>query len=110
SYRHTVPPLCAFGRSVSVPAPGKAGRRGADIDAPARRKGRDAMTKLGSVAISLLTVAAALVLAKPAAAQDDAGAQLGKVHFETSCNAAAQQRFDRAMRYQHSFWYRASCQ
>jgi tetratricopeptide (TPR) repeat protein len=30
------------------------------------------------------------------------------VHFATSCNHAAQQRFDRAMRYQHSFWYRAS--
>jgi hypothetical protein len=52
--------------------------------------------------------AAALALAQPAAAQDDAGAQLGKVHFETSCNAAAQQRFDRGMRYQHSFWYSAS--
>ena len=51
------------------------------------------MTKLVSVAISLLTVAAALAVAQPAAAQDDAGAQLGKVHFETSCNAAAQQRF-----------------
>ena len=64
------------------------------------------MTKLRSVAISLLTAAAALT--QPAAAQDDAGAQLGRVHFETSCNATAQQRFDRAMRYQHSFWYSAS--
>ncbi len=34
--------------------------------------------------------------------------KLGKVHFETSCNAAAQADFDRAMLYQHSFWYRAS--
>jgi hypothetical protein len=30
------------------------------------------------------------------------------VHFETSCSEAAQRRFDRAMRYQHSFWYRES--
>ena len=27
------------------------------------------------------------------------------MHFETSCNEVAQRRFDRAMRYQHSFWY-----
>jgi tetratricopeptide (TPR) repeat protein len=33
---------------------------------------------------------------------------LGSVHFETSCNPAAQQHFDQAMLYQHSFWYRAS--
>jgi len=33
---------------------------------------------------------------------------LGKVHFATSCNPQAQQQFDRAMLYQHSFWYRAS--
>jgi Tfp pilus assembly protein PilF len=35
-------------------------------------------------------------------------AQLGKVHFATSCDEVAQQRFDRALRYQHSFWYRES--
>ena len=34
--------------------------------------------------------------------------QLGSVHFETSCNPAAQKLFDRAMLYQHSFWYSAS--
>src|SRR5215213_6515724 len=41
-------------------------------------------------------------------AQSDADQQLGNVHFETSCNDVAQRRFDRAMRYQHSFWYSAS--
>lgn len=40
----------------------------------------------------------------------DAGTQLGAVHFETSCNETAQRRFDRAMRFQHSFWYRASAE
>jgi hypothetical protein len=30
------------------------------------------------------------------------------VHFEVSCTPAAQELFDRAMLYQHSFWYRAS--
>jgi len=38
-------------------------------------------------------------------ASDD---KLGKVHFETSCKPEAQKQFDRAMLYQHSFWYRAS--
>ena len=44
----------------------------------------------------------------PAKAQDDADQKLGKVHFATSCNETAQRRFDRAMRYQHSFWYAES--
>src|ERR1051325_8108729 len=38
-------------------------------------------------------------------ASDD---KLGKVHFETTCKPEAQKQFDRAMLYQHSFWYRAS--
>jgi len=41
-------------------------------------------------------------------AQDDADQKLGKVHFATTCNEIAQRRFDRAMRYQHSFWYAES--
>ena len=45
--------------------------------------------------------------ASPPLAQDDAEQRLGTVHFETSCNETAQRRFDRGMRYQHSFWYRA---
>jgi len=43
----------------------------------------------------------------PALAAAD-GELLGKVHFATSCNEVAQRRFDRAIRYQHSFWYRES--
>ncbi len=57
----------------------------------------------------LIAAAAAALLACPAplaAQQDDA--QFGTVHFATSCNEVAQRRFDRAMRYQHSFWYRES--
>ena len=34
--------------------------------------------------------------------------RLGTVSFETSCSPEAQKLFDRAMLYQHSFWYRAS--
>jgi tetratricopeptide (TPR) repeat protein len=43
------------------------------------------------------------------AAQAHEGAEsLGKVHFETSCTPEAQALFDRAMLYQHSFWYTGS--
>ena len=54
--------------------------------------------------------AAALAVSSPVpiAAQGDTNQQLGNVHFETSCNEVAQRRFDRAMRYQHSFWYDAA--
>jgi hypothetical protein len=48
-----------------------------------------------------------LSVAQPAAGQSD-DSKLGKVHFETSCKPEAQRHFDRAMLYQHSFWYRAS--
>src|SRR5450631_1482161 len=44
----------------------------------------------------------------PSLAQDNADQKLGAVHFSTSCNEPAQRRFDRAMRYQHSFWYTES--
>lgn len=46
--------------------------------------------------------------ASPGIAQQDTDQKFGTVHFATSCNEAAQRRFDRAMRYQHSFWYRES--
>jgi tetratricopeptide (TPR) repeat protein len=56
------------------------------------------------------TVAAVAVYGSfaPALAQEDADLKFGKVHFATSCNEIAQRRFDRAMRYQHSFWYAES--
>src|SRR3954470_14319930 len=55
-----------------------------------------------------VSLAAGLSLAAPAVAQEDNEQRLGTVHFPTSCNEAAQRRFDRGMRYQHSFWYRQS--
>ena len=59
---------------------------------------------------SFAVIAAAMAgfyLAPPALAHSD-DKKLGKVHFETSCKPEAQRHFDRAMLYQHSFWYRAS--
>jgi len=55
----------------------------------------------------VMAMATGLVVALPAFAQIDDN-KLGKVHFETSCKPEAQKQFDRAMLYQHSFWYRAS--
>src|SRR5438270_6216777 len=64
---------------------------------------------LRSVFASAVGLAAASVLfSQPIVAQEEADQRLGTVHFETSCNEVAQRRFDRAMRYQHSFWYRES--
>ncbi|MGY4474487.1 tetratricopeptide repeat protein [Bradyrhizobium sp. USDA 3364] len=53
------------------------------------------------------TAAAGIVLVQSARAETTED-KLGKVHFETSCKPEAQMHFDRAMLYQHSFWYRAS--
>src|SRR5215471_9666528 len=57
--------------------------------------------------IAIAVASAALSIAQPASAQQ-LDQKLGKVHFATSCSPAAQQQFDRAMLYQHSFWYRSS--
>jgi tetratricopeptide (TPR) repeat protein len=100
-------PLCMREPDVSVARAGE-NRGSCAKSAPGAADREDAMTKPRLFTVSLLTAAASLALSQPAAAQDDRGAQLGKVHFETSCNEAAQQRFDRGMRYQHSFWYSAS--
>jgi tetratricopeptide (TPR) repeat protein len=52
-------------------------------------------------------IALALTSIEPTLAADET-TQLGNVHFATTCNETAQRRFDRAMRYQHSFWYSAA--
>ena len=52
--------------------------------------------------------AAWLSFGQPALSEDDTDQRFGTVHFATSCNETAQRRFDRGMRYQHSFWYQAS--
>jgi hypothetical protein len=59
-------------------------------------------------AIAMAATTASLTTASftpPALAQEETDQRLGTVHFATSCNEAAQRRFDRGMRYQHSFWY-----
>ena len=59
-------------------------------------------------AIVVGSLAAAGVALAQLALGQSGDQQLGKVHFSTSCKPAAQTQFDRAMLYQHSFWYRAS--
>jgi hypothetical protein len=54
------------------------------------------------------TLSAGLSVSYPAFGQDESDQRFGTVHFATSCNETAQRRFDRGMRYQHSFWYQSS--
>jgi tetratricopeptide (TPR) repeat protein len=60
---------------------------------------------------SCLLVAAALGLVAPVRAQDHEHADhevVGTVHFPTSCNAAAQERFDLGVAKLHSFWFESA--
>ncbi|HLQ90159.1 MAG TPA: hypothetical protein VK148_09005 [Xanthobacteraceae bacterium] len=59
---------------------------------------------------SMATIAALAGMSciQPVSSQEESDQRFGTVHFPTSCNETAQRRFDRAMRYQHSFWYRES--
>ena len=68
----------------------------------------DPMRALALRTVSLLALAAlgSIFAGLAGVAQEGADEQFGKVHFQTSCNETAQRRFDRAIRYQHSFWYR----
>ena len=65
------------------------------------------MTTTASAVVVATMAAAGIALAQPALGQS-ADQRLGKVNFETSCKPEAQTHFNRAMLYQHSFWYRAS--
>ncbi|MDM0117341.1 hypothetical protein QTI66_35070 [Variovorax sp. J22R133] len=64
-------------------------------------------TRLASALLAAAAITAGTSLFSPAFGQA-ATDKLGKVHFDTSCTPKAQLIFDRAMLYQHSFWYRAS--
>jgi Tfp pilus assembly protein PilF len=59
-------------------------------------------------AVAVASIAASISFSQNVFGQDESDQRLGTVHFETSCSEVAQRRFDRAMRYQHSFWYRES--
>src|SRR5437899_8021269 len=59
-------------------------------------------------AVAAASIAASVSFSQSSFGQEETDQRLGTVHFETSCNEVAQRRFDRGMRYQHSFWYRAS--
>src|SRR5438477_8745195 len=63
-----------------------------------------------ATAVAAASIAASVSFSPPIFGQEETDQRLGTVHFETSCNEVAQRRFDRGMRYQHSFWYRESKQ
>lgn len=60
------------------------------------------MNRSVRTAIAMLVAAMSLTHAARAHESEES---LGKVHFATSCTPQAQALFDRAMLYQHSFWY-----
>ena len=60
-----------------------------------------------SLAVAAIAVTGVSLAFSAARGQTD-DSKLGTVHFETSCTPEAQKLFDRAMLYQHSFWYRGS--
>jgi hypothetical protein len=86
----------------------KSRRNPASADLPGLAAKEAVMSKASSTPIGVIAAAAWLSGAEPALAQDATEQQFGRVHFPTSCNEVAQRRFDRAMRYQHSFWYTQS--
>src|SRR5438105_1195607 len=61
-----------------------------------------------ALAVAAASIAASVAFSLPIFGQEETDQRLGTVHFDISCNEVAQRRFDRAMRYQHSFWYRES--
>src|SRR5947199_4380005 len=66
------------------------------------------MIRTSFACAAAVTIAGTLSFILPGFGQEETDQRLGTVHFEASCNEVAQRRFDRAMRYQHSFWYRES--
>ena len=68
---------------------------------------RGPLTRLGGALLVAAVFATCTALVERTFAQG-VDEKLGKVHFEVSCTPTAQTLFDRAMLYQHSFWYRAS--
>ena len=67
------------------------------------------MSSVFSIRRTSLLALAAFGLAAPLDAQDHEHAagheEIGTVHFATSCNAAAQEAFDRGVAKLHSFWF-----
>jgi len=64
------------------------------------------MTRLSCAAAAALFMGS-VSFAGPAGAQEPASSGSAR-SISDLCNETAQRRFDRAMRYQHSFWYRQS--
>jgi tetratricopeptide (TPR) repeat protein len=55
--------------------------------------------------VILAVASTVIIVAGVVSAHEDGTEKLGKVHFPTSCNAAAQAEFERAVALLHSFWY-----
>src|SRR5712671_6601567 len=82
-------------------------RLGANCNPRCLRSEKTMIKTLPTAAIAF-TGTVWISLVSPTLSQDTAERQFGSVHFATSCSETAQRRFDRGMRYQHSFWYQSS--
>jgi hypothetical protein len=61
--------------------------------------------KVVLIATTLIVTCVALIFSGIAASHDNEAERLGTVRFLISCNAEAQQRFDRALAMLHNFWF-----
>jgi tetratricopeptide (TPR) repeat protein len=66
------------------------------------------MKKTSIATVTAIAATAWISFGPPVRGEDETDQRFGAVHFATSCNETAQRRFDRGMRYQHSFWYQSS--
>src|SRR6478736_769069 len=66
------------------------------------------ITKVVFAGLTAVAALCAIPSVQLAFSQEESDQRFGTVHFQTSCHQTAQRRFDRGMRYQHSFWYRES--
>jgi len=66
---------------------------------------RESTMQKSLLAITVSVAALSVSSSQPVIGQNNVDQQFGIVNFATSCNEVAQRRFDRAMRYQHSYWY-----
>jgi hypothetical protein len=61
------------------------------------------MTRASLLLLIVAPAMGAVWFTQPATGQEETDQRLGTVHFPASCSEVAQRRFDRGMRYQHSF-------
>src|SRR5256885_17130058 len=68
-------------------------------------RGDDSMRRSTALVASLVVSVSALAASLPTLQAQTSGERIGQVSFPTSCAAAVQKPFERAVALLHSFWY-----